>query len=652
MQRRDFLSTVGAIAAADSLAAAEPNPPKTYRIIDTHLHLFNTRLQGKNGVPKYIGVDATVEAALVAMERGGVDKAFLISYAADDIAVQIRQRGVKPESLRDVISKRYQFQAFRAHPKRFYWFTDHIDPLRKSYLDDLRRDFDDGASGIKMLPWFHGVLPDHAYYRRVYELCRKRRKPVILDLSWWYFNLNPLYNEPAARRQLVKSFADYARLLSPLFREFGEVPFSLAHCGTARASEEYDAIFALIAAHPNVSCDVAAARDYSAKFLERLVRAVGAHKVMYGTDWPYWSSGPDSYRAGSRRWRIVTDESPSVSERDKQLILAGNAERFVRNQLPDQIDHRSHRLHRDSIVVVMHDHNAIAADVPLMRVGGVTAKVYQLGVDVDIGKDYLASARRRDGWRKQAQAALDQARQAIAADPKRLLLALNAADIRRAKKADKIAILLGVEGGKLLEGDVAALRHFYKEGLRELQLRWAVPNPLVEQDTLTDFGRAVVRECNRLGVIVDLTHIPERAFFQAMEASKKPLIVSHGTGRELGGKRLKALVSSGSVVGLHFYTSYLGARPNVVQVVDAVDYLVRHAGPEHVGLGVDFFPTTGPWRDFQAAQGTTDPAWAIPDLSHMEEVSRALVSRNYSDRHIRGFLGENFLRVCREVFGG
>ncbi len=657
MDRRNFLTAAGASAvllgskpAADT-AAATDDKPKEYRIIDTHLHLFNTRLQGQKGVPQYLPMDATVEAALAAMERGGVAKAFLISYAAADIAVQIRQRGFKPEVLADVISKAYQVKAFQAHRKRFWWFTDHLDPMRKGFLDDLATDFEAGASGVKMLPWFHGVLPDHAAYLRVYELCRKHKKPVILDLSWWYFHLNPLYNEPAARRKLVQSFADYARLLAPLFRQFADVPFSLAHCGTARDAKEYDDIFALIAAHANVSCDVAAARDYSVKFLERLVRAVGGHKVMYGTDWPYWSSGVESYRTGSRRWRLITDECPALSEHDKRLILAENAERFVRFQLPDETGQRAHMLHRDSIVVVMHDHNPIAPDVPRMLAGGVTAKVYQVGIDVEIGKDFRASAGRRDGWAKRARASLDEARQTIAADPKRLLLALTAEDIRRAKKEGRIAILLGVEGGKLLEGDLARLREFYKLGLRELQLRWAVPNPLVEKDELTEFGRAVVRECQRLGIIVDLTHILERAFFQVVELSKRPLIVSHGTGRELGAKRLKAIAGTRGVIGLHFYSSYLGQRPTVLNVLDAIDYLVRHAGVDTVGLGVDFFPREGAWRDFQQAQGTRDISWAIPDLGHLEEVTRGLVARGYRDEHIRAILGGNFLRVCREVFG-
>lgn len=178
-----------------------------------------------------------------------------------------------------------------------------------------------------------------------------------------------------------------------------------------------------------------------------------------------------------------------------------------------------------------------------------------------------------------------------------------------------------------------------------------VPNELVDKDSLTAFGQAVVRECQRLGIIVDLTHLPERAFFQALELSRKPLIVSHGTGRELGEKRIKALAATGGVIGLHFYTSYLGERPAVLQVVEAVDYLARQVGVAAVGLGVDFFPSAGAWRDFQQTQGTKEPAWAIPSLGHFAEVTAALASRRYADEEIRGILGGHFLRVCQAVFG-
>ena len=370
---------------------------------------------------------------------------------------------------------------------------------------------------------------------------------------------------------------------------------------------------------------------------------------MYGTDWPYWSNGAESYVAGSRRWRMIADECPELSNEDKRSILSENALRFVRNKLPDGDRSRAEELHQQATVVVIHDHNPLLADVPRMRAGGIAAKVYQLGVDVEIGREYLATSARRSGFRMQARAALDDARRTIASRPKELALALSADDIERARRAGQVAILLGIEGGKFLEGELAPLREFYDLGLREVQLRWAVPNQLVETDALTDFGRDVVRECQRLGILVDLTHIPEKAFFQTIELVNKPVIVSHGTGAELGEKRVRAIADRGGVVGIHFYSSYLGPKPNVLSVVDAVEDLIRFGGIEVVGLGVDFFPTEGAWKEFQQAQGTQDISWAIPDLGHLPEVTRALVARGFSDEQVLAVLGGNFLRVCRDA---
>ncbi len=123
----------------------------------------------------------------------------------------------------------------------------------------------------------------------------------------------------------------------------------------------------------------------------------------------------------------------------------------------------------------------------------------------------------------------------IRADPQHVLLATTAADLVRAEREGKVAILLGVEGGKLLEGRLDALKTFHDRGLRELQLRWAVPNQIVESSALTGFGRQVVRECNRLGIIISLTHCPTTAFFEVAEISDKPVIVCHSVANRTPG---------------------------------------------------------------------------------------------------------------------
>jgi len=167
-------------------------------------------------------------------------------------------------------------------------------------------------------------------------MCRKYEKPVILDLSYWYLTHMPPRKEAPPRRDVVQGFSDYSQLIAPIFREFSTVPFSLAHAGTARQKSDYDEIFTLINDHENVSCDIGAVGGFhvSAEFVQFLAKGIGARKIMYGTDWPYWASGIDSYLKGSRRWTMIANECPDLSPEEKQWILAGNAERFVRNELP------------------------------------------------------------------------------------------------------------------------------------------------------------------------------------------------------------------------------------------------------------------------------------------------------------------------------
>ena len=119
----------------NAAAAGEGEPEKRYRIIDAHLHLFNTALNLPCHFEKH-RTNATVEKALAAMDRGGVEKAFLISYTSLDIARGIRQ--LDPHKVLPLYSKEYQVAAWRRHPDRFSWITNHVDPSRKGYLDDLR----------------------------------------------------------------------------------------------------------------------------------------------------------------------------------------------------------------------------------------------------------------------------------------------------------------------------------------------------------------------------------------------------------------------------------------------------------------------------------------------------------------------------------
>jgi len=315
----------------------------------------------------------------------------------------------------------------------------------------------------------------------------------------------------------------------------------------------------------------------------------------------------------------------------------------------------SDRLHRDSLVVAIHDHCPIGHSLDSMLAGGVAAKVYQVALDVDIKAGYHASRDREEGWLELATTGLESALRDIDTHDDRCFLATEANDVQKAKAEDKAAIFLGAEGARWLQESLEPLHRFFRAGLRELQLTWAFPSPLLESGRLSSFGRDVVQECDALGILIDLTHIPEKAFYETVELSRNPLIVSHGAAEsvttDLDDGKLRALAAAGGLLGVHFYTTYLGPDPSPEDVFRQIDHLAESVGIDHVALGADFFPLEGPWRDFQLAQGTTEMAWAINGLSEMPDITRCLAQHGYAEEDIRKVLGLNFVRVCREVFG-
>lgn len=313
------------------------------------------------------------------------------------------------------------------------------------------------------------------------------------------------------------------------------------------------------------------------------------------------------------------------------------------------------QIHRRAVVVVDHDHRPIGPDLPLMLAGGVTAKVYQVTLDVDLVTGFKASRTRTEGWLRLATQGMEDALREIETHSDLCLLARSAGDVLRAKQEGLVAILLGAEGGRWLEESLDPLRLFHRLGLRELQLTWAFPNPLVPDGCLSPFGKEVVAECERLGILVDVTHIQEQAFHDVIGVARKPVIVSHGSARsvtvDLSDDHIRALASTGGLLGIHFYTTYLGPTPTPEGVVRQIDHVAQLVGIDHVALGVDFFPTDGVWYDLQVSQGAKDLRWAVKDMAGMPQITNALVEGGYSEMDIHKVLGGNFLRVCREVFG-
>jgi predicted TIM-barrel fold metal-dependent hydrolase len=300
-------------------------------VIDTHVHVLDTNAPA----PDYYRegrMDATVETLLREMDRAGVDQAFIISYTSEDIAAEFLSQGRDPKDLAQVYSKEYAVRSWAAHRDRFWWFTDHVDPLDPQAAEKLERDLDAGASGVKLLPVFRGALPNHRGFFPVYELCARRSVPIILDLSFWYLGKYTLHNTAPEEAARIRTFGDYAALLAPIFEQFSAVRFQLAHCGAVNLwdvvreksvfrPDALGPVMELVRAHPNVTVDVAAIPP-DREFWRTLVPGVGAGKVSFGTDWPYFGRSPEGYR---RLWEVVADERVGLSREQREMVLSGTA---------------------------------------------------------------------------------------------------------------------------------------------------------------------------------------------------------------------------------------------------------------------------------------------------------------------------------------
>jgi membrane dipeptidase len=265
-----------------------------------------------------------------------------------------------------------------------------------------------------------------------------------------------------------------------------------------------------------------------------------------------------------------------------------------------------------------------------------------------------------------------------------MAVCLNSKDIEETLAAGKIALLMTLEGarpltGKLNMDSLAVLRSFYRQGLRQLQLvdigRNRVGDGHLERtgSRLTRYGIDVVKECNRLGMIVDVAHLNDAGFWDVIETSEDPILDTHSCVHALCNhvrnrtdEQIKALAENGGVLGLSFMHKYIGAgdkRPTVDDLVKHVDYVAELVGIDHVGLGPDH------WEGEVWTDGGSDPApgylegvWVgisegsafvegLEDVTKFPALTEALVKHGYPDEDIKKVLGGNLLRVYKQVLG-
>ena len=320
-------------------------------------------------------------------------------------------------------------------------------------------------------------------------------------------------------------------------------------------------------------------------------------------------------------------------------------------------------LHRDSIVFDGHCDTLLELlsgkrkfdersteghiDLPRLREGGVTAQVFAIYLE----DQYLPASAV-----KQTLRLLDVLYHELAAHPDALTLAIKAADIEAAKRAGKVAAVVGLEGAEALEGDLGTLRMFHRLGVRLLTVAWSRRNQAADGvgeartgGGLTNFGVQMVQECNKLGVLVDISHLAPAGVRDVLEASSQPVIASHSNAyalcahpRNLSDEQLQAVAGKGGVVCVVFVPSFITADRKeacLEKLLDHIDHIVRVAGVDHVGLGSDF-DGFGPL-----------PPVGLEDVTRLPGITAGLVQRGYSETDVRKILGENLLRVFRQVVG-
>ena len=371
-----------------------------------------------------------------------------------------------------------------------------------------------------------------------------------------------------------------------------------------------------------------------------------------------------------------------------------------------KISAHARELHFHSIVVDTHDdttqrlldphfnfavrHTDGNIDIPRMKQGGLDAIFFSIWIPGTITGPTAV------------EKALDQiaaVRETVRRNPNDMTLAKTAADVRRAYAEHKIAALMGVEGGHMINDDLSVLRVFAALGVRYMTLTHWVNTDWADSSAdkpahngLTDFGRQVVLEMNRDGILVDISHTSDKTFWDALAVSKAPIIASHSScraicnaPRNMTDDMIKALAAKGGVIQINYHVGFLSqkyvdatnAKPDVqkkmqeeiaqkcakddencqlitenqivhrlmldgtlpkvswTEIVDHIDRAVKIGGIDHVGLGSDY-------------DGSDMPI-GMEDVTHLPQITQALIDRGYSDADIKKILGENTLRVMAEA---
>lgn len=290
-----------------------------------------------------------------------------------------------------------------------------------------------------------------------------------------------------------------------------------------------------------------------------------------------------------------------------------------------------------------YKNDTTAVDIEKMKKGNVDLQFMAVFIYPTFNPDFSL---------KKSLSYIDLLYREIEENSQHISLIKNYYDLDKNRKEGKKSVLLALEGGEPLTNDIAVLRMLYKLGLRCITLTWNHRNNIADgvAETitgggLTNFGREVVKEMNRLGIIVDVSHISEKGFWDVIDLTTKPIIASHscaynlcGHIRNLKDEQIKAIARLNGVIGINYCTSFLEDDPSkatVKSIVNHIEYMAEVGGIDCVGLG----------SDFDGAQVPKD----VSDISQIYKIKDEMVKRGFTEVDINKVMGNNFVRVIKEV---
>ena len=335
------------------------------------------------------------------------------------------------------------------------------------------------------------------------------------------------------------------------------------------------------------------------------------------------------------------------------------------------VSQQAERIHRKAVIVEGHrdifemfrlakerqPHPVLNVTVPRLRRANICTTFYA------VCGDSLTHVRGTYRYLSSALENIDALREEIAASNGEMSLLLHREDIPSAPTPHTVQFVLSFEGGRPLQGRIENLRNFYCLGLRAMQITWNLRNELAdgvkEEQTgggLSAFGRAVVREMDRLGMVIDLAHISRAGWFDVLETSGGPVCCSHSNckklhhhARTIDDEQIKALAQTGGVIGVNAIATMVAAEPTLDKLVDHISHIAELVGVDHVGLGLDFVKDDGPLYDedeiFSVGQNKLIPGFENED--DLMNITECMVRRGFREDEIIKILGGNFLRVLR-----